>query len=253
MKSPRRRLIVNADDLGRTSGINEGIFRSHEDGIVTSATLMVNYPAAVEAAERLPQYPKLGIGLHVALSGGPSALPPDQIPSLVDENGRFPPKPDGLANANSAEILLEVRAQLARFRRLTGRLPTHLDSHHHSHRHPAVARGLIVIAREEDLPVRATSPAIAELLTRESIASTDFFVERFYGSEVTRQSILEILEGIPAGITEVMCHPAVIDEELQAGSSYVAEREEELALLTDPEIRACVDHQGLELIHFGDL
>ncbi len=100
-----KRLIVNADDFGRTAGINRGIIAAHERGIVTSATLMVNYAPAAEAAALARQNAGIGVGLHVALTGGPPALPPEQIRTLVDVQGRFPPKPDGLRDANPMEVL----------------------------------------------------------------------------------------------------------------------------------------------------
>jgi predicted glycoside hydrolase/deacetylase ChbG (UPF0249 family) len=253
MTPTRRRLIVNADDLGRTPGINEGIFKAHERGIVTSATLMVNYPASAAAARALPRFSSLGVGLHVALSGGPSALPPERIRSLVGGDGLFPSRPEGLVEADPQEIFQEVQAQLNLFRTLTGRLPTHLDGHHHCHRLPAVARALISIAREEKLPVRSATPAVATLLRQESVATTDHFDESFYGAGVSRESLSKILRQVPAGTTELMCHPAVIDPELRGASSYVDERQAELALLTDAEVLALVRSQGLELIHFGDL
>src|SRR5207245_4475111 len=107
---------------------------AHQRGIVTSATMMVNYPAAAEAAVLARENPRLGLGLHVALTGGPSALPPERIPSLLDDRDALPPKPDGLRRAEPAEVLAEARAQLERFQELMGRLPTHFDSPHHSHR-----------------------------------------------------------------------------------------------------------------------
>ena len=79
-----KRLIVNADDLGRTHGINTGVFEAHRLGIVTSSTAMVNYDSVREAAAMSRENPKLGIGLHIALTGGRTALPPASVPSLVE-------------------------------------------------------------------------------------------------------------------------------------------------------------------------
>lgn len=106
-----RVLIVNADDLGRTEGINEGIFAAHERGLVTSATLMVACPAAEAAVARLARFPRLGVGLHVQLTGGPSLAPPAQVPSLTDAEGRFPRRPEGLHDARGEEILTELEHQ----------------------------------------------------------------------------------------------------------------------------------------------
>jgi predicted glycoside hydrolase/deacetylase ChbG (UPF0249 family) len=118
-----KRLIVNADDLGRTHGINTGIFEAHAKGIVTSATAMVNYEACREAAEMSRANPKLGIGLHVALSGGVTALPASAVPSLLDAAGRQPAKPEGLVGAKPVEIAAEIDAQFERFVAVFGRKP----------------------------------------------------------------------------------------------------------------------------------
>jgi predicted glycoside hydrolase/deacetylase ChbG (UPF0249 family) len=246
-------LIVNADDIGRTSGINAGVFDAHRRGIVTSATLMVAYPAAVEAAADLAAHPDLGIGLHVAMTGGPPVLPPERLPSLVDASGRLPRGPEGLAPADPAEVMAEVRAQFDRFRRLTGRLPTHLDGHHHCHRVPAVLEAVVTVAAEHGLPVRDAGPTIRARLEREGVPTTDRFVNRFYGDEVRLEALLEILGALEPGTTEVMCHPGLADEELVASSTYTVEREREIELLTHPEVVRAAGRPGIRLGHWGDL
>ena len=248
-----RRLIVNADDLGRTSGINQGVFEAHRSGIVTSATLMVNHPPAAQAAALAAESPRLGIGLHLALTGGVPTLGAAQIPSLADPGGRLPAKPEGLAGADPREILAEARAQLRRCRALLGRLPTHLDSHHHSHRLPAVLDAVVTLGRETGRPVRSASPEVRERLRREGIATTDHFVEAFYGEGATLEGMIGILESLPQGTTEIMCHPAVVDAELRGGSGYAEPRARELAVLTDPLVRRVVEGTGIRLIHFGEL
>lgn len=244
-------LIVNADDLGRTPGINAGIFEAHRRGLVTSATLMVGFPAAEAAAAELAANSDLGVGLHVALTGGRPTLPPERVPSLVDAEGRLPRRPEGLARARRDEVLAEVRSQLRRFRELTGRSPTHLDSHHHTHRLPVVLDALVTVAGEAGLPVRNASPAVGERLRQAGIPTTDAFVERFFGAEARLDVLLEILGAVEPGVTELMCHPARVDDELRGASSYVEERELELAALTSPEAQRAVEAAGLRLIHFG--
>jgi len=243
-------LVVNADDLGRTPGISAGIFEAHAHGLVTSATLMVGFAAAVEAAAVLARYPQLGVGLHVTLTGARPTLRPGEVPSLVDDEGRFPAKPEGMRAPRLAEVLAEVDHQLERFRDLTGRLPTHLDSHHHSHRHPVVLEALVAVARRHRLPVRCSSPAVAARLAAEGVATTDRFAERFFGADATREVLSEILAGIAPGSTELMCHPAHVDAELRGSSSYVDDRERELAVLTDPAMRVEVERLGVRLVDF---
>lgn len=243
-------LIVNADDLGHTAGINAGIFAAHERGIVTSATLMVGSEAARAAAAGLGRHPELGVGLHVTLTGTRPVSPPDRVPSLVDEQGRFRRYPEAMEAPKREELRAEVRAQLARFRDLTGRLPTHLDSHHHSHRVPVVCEVLIELAGELDLPVRNSSPEVGQWLLRAGIPTTDHFVERFFGEEARVEVLLELLAGLAAGTTELMCHPGRVDAALQSVSTYAEERERELAVLTDPLVAQALREHGIRLASF---
>jgi len=246
-----RIVIVNADDLGRTTGINSGIFEAHRRGLVTSATLMVAYAAAEDAAAQLAENPALGVGLHVALTGGPPVLPAERLPSLVDAAGRLPAKPENLDHPDPAEVMAEARAQFDRFLELVGRPPTHLDSHHHSHRQPVVLDAVVTLAREHGLPVRNASPEVAARLRSEGLATTDFFIERFFGEDARLEVLLEILAGLEPGTTEIMCHPAHVGDELRASSSYADARERELAVLTHPEAVRAVQDLGLSPATFA--
>jgi predicted glycoside hydrolase/deacetylase ChbG (UPF0249 family) len=247
-----RWLVVNADDLGRSPGVNAGIFEAHRKGLVTSATMMVGFAAAADAARGLADHPELGVGLHVTLTGAVPTLPPARVPSLVGADGRFPARPEGLKDPDPREIRAEVEHQLARFEELAGRPPTHLDSHHHSHRHPVVREVLIEIARARALPVRSSSEEIRRRLRESGVPTTDRFVERFYGDDTTLDVLLDILRGVEPGSTELMCHPGRVDDELRSGSTYVFERERELAVLCDPTVRALATDLGLRLARFGD-
>lgn len=247
-----RRLVVNADDLGRTPGINDGIFEAHSHGIVSSATLMVGFEAARDAAAQIADHPRLGVGLHVTLTGARPTLPPEEVPSLVDGEGRFAPKPEAIGKIAPAEVLAEARNQLRLFHELVGRPPTHLDSHHHSHRHPAILEALVELAREHGLPVRRSSPAIARRLSAAGLRTTDAFVERFFDREASVDVLLEILSAAGPGSTEVMCHPGRVDDELRFGSSYSEPREREIAVLCDPAVAAAVRHGGFQLASFAE-
>jgi predicted glycoside hydrolase/deacetylase ChbG (UPF0249 family) len=248
-----RRLIVNADDLGRTRGINEGIAEAHRAGIVTSATLMVNYPAAAEVPDLSSAHPRLGIGLHLQMSGGTPCLPPGRVPSLVGTDGTLPARPEGLEQADPAQVLSEARAQLDRFRALLGRDPTHFDSHHHSHRTPAVFAAVVALAKETGRPVRVADEAMAELLRREGIRSTDRFVEEFFDEQATLDTLLALVHGLEEGTTEIMCHPAVVDDELRATSGYATARDREREVLTSARAREAVKEAGVELVSFAAL
>lgn len=253
MNEKQRQVIVNADDLGRTSGINEGIFAAHDKGLVTSATLMVIYPAAEEAAAALERYPDLGVGLHVQMSGGTPLLPAGSVPSLVDGEGRFPAKPDGHESPAADQIRVEVLAQFERFRELTGRLPTHFDGHHHCLRQPLIGEALIEVARQWELPIRRASGQVADWLRQTGVPTTDVFVEDFYGEEARLDSLLRMLAAVEPGTTEIMCHPGLSDDGLRSDSSYADQREEELAILTHPDAHRALELHEIQLTHFGQL
>lgn len=248
-----RLLIVNADDFGRTAGINEGILRAHRHGLVSSATLMVNYPEARAAAQSLAENPDLGVGLHVALTGGFPLLSVEQVPSLVDDAGLLPRNPEAISGFDPVEVSAEVRAQLERFRELTGQMPTHLDSHHHSHRLPVVLDALLEVAVEHRLPVRNSGPAIEERVRSAGLATTEYFDEDFFDQGATVETLLRVLRDLPSGTTELMCHPARVDQELMQSSSYATPREAELAALTDREVLRALETSDIELVSFAEL
>jgi len=248
-----RLLIVNADDLGRSEGVNRGIFEAHERGVVTSATMMVSFPAARRAGAELAHHPDLGVGLHVTLSGAAPTLPVREVPSLVDAGGLLPRKPDAMGEIDPAELRAEVRHQLELFRRMTGRMPTHLDSHHHSHRLPVVLDALLEVAREHGLPVRRASEEVAVRAAAAGVRTTDRFVESFFAETATLEELLGIVRGVGPGVTELMCHPGYADEELREGSGYVDVREREIAVLTDPRVATTIQELGIGLTHFGAL
>src|SRR5438552_14079828 len=141
--SPARRLIVNADDFGRSHSINQAVIRAHRDGILTTASLMVNGAAADEAVELARQHPRLGVGLHLSLVRGTSALPPADIPRLVDGDGNF--SDNSVATGIRyffqkrlrPQLEREIRAQFEKFR-ATGLSLDHVNGHLHFHLHPAV-------------------------------------------------------------------------------------------------------------------
>jgi predicted glycoside hydrolase/deacetylase ChbG (UPF0249 family) len=247
-----RTLIVNADDLGRSAGINDGIFEAHARGIVTSATLMVGERAAADAAERLADHPRLGVGLHVTLTGSRPTLPPAQVSSLVGADGKLPRKPEQIERFDAREVAAEVENQLKLFRELTGRLPTHLDSHHHSHRNPVVLEAVLAIAKRYRLPIRRSSEEIARRAQAESVETTTLFTELFFGEGATVETLERVLQEAPEGTTELMCHPGYADAELRRESGYADEREGEIRVLCAPAARAAVEASGVRLVRFGE-
>ncbi len=248
-----KRLIVNADDFGRTHGINRGVVEAHRRGILTSATLMVAHPAAAEAASLAAEAPGLGVGLHLAFTGGPPVLPASQLASLVGQSGELPARVDALSAADPREVLDEARAQLKRFRDLVGRQPTHLDSHHHAHRFPAVLEALVTLAWETGLPVRSATAEMRARFARERIPTTARLVESFYRDGATLEGLLRVLGSLDVETTELMCHPAMADEAPGQDGDREGPGSREVAILTHQEARHAIQAAGIRLIHYGDL
>jgi hopanoid biosynthesis associated protein HpnK len=147
------KLIVNADDFGRSTEINQAVVRAHRQGVLNSASLMVAGPAAAEAIELAHQNPALAVGLHLVVVDGDAALPPARIPHLVDGGGRLPNRPVWLglqyafSPAARRELKQEITAQFERFA-ASGLQLSHVDGHQHMHMHPAVYDLMLPLAQK---------------------------------------------------------------------------------------------------------
>jgi predicted glycoside hydrolase/deacetylase ChbG (UPF0249 family) len=250
-----KRLIVNADDFGRTPGINSGIVEAHQFGIVTSATAMVLEPDAADGIGSVRrEVPRLSLGLHFVLTGGGCpASSPDRVPSLLID-GRFRRFPSDLpSELPGEEIARELDAQIVLFGRMAGRSPTHLDSHHHSALHPSVQPVFARAALRLGIPARGSTSGARDALRTMGVRTPDHFVDSFHGDGVTAENLRSILDGLEDGTTELMCHPARLDDRLLSDSTYARKRERELAILCDPEVRATVARERIELVPFAEL
>jgi hypothetical protein len=250
-----KQLLVNADDFGRTQGVNSGVVEAHLFGIVKSATVMVLEPAAEEGVSDVRRRAhRLALGLHFVLTGGGlPASSPDRIGSLLVD-GRFPRHPDDLPpELRAEEIARELEAQIFLFEKMAGAPPSHLDSHHHAALHRSVQPVFAQTALRLGIPVRASTGAAREALRAAGVRTPDRFVDTFYGEQATIGVLRSILAGLGHEATELMCHPGHADERLLSGSSYARERERELNLLCDPEVKTIVAEQRIRLISFRDL
>jgi predicted glycoside hydrolase/deacetylase ChbG (UPF0249 family) len=279
-----QRLIVNADDYGRSPGVSAGIREAHLKGLVTSTTALMNMPG-VEDALRLAQRdcPHLGLGVHLVLTSGSPVLPLEQVSSLTGGKGAYPDL-DGqlehLRQLDLNEVRSEWHAQVGRFVEATGRAPDHLDSHHHfSYFTPELLRLMLELAGEYKCAIRQPVWARVEGTTngmpREIYLQVlefapplmrdfgcrypDYFDATFYDETATLDNLIDILGHLPQGVTELMCHPGYADDVLVSGSSLVAAsgysrpRENELATLTHPSGLELVTEKGIERITFAEL
>ena len=228
-----RELIVNADDFGLSDEVNAGIIRAHEEGIVTSASMMVRWPAAERAAEYARAHPSLAVGLHLDLG------------EWAYRNGEWPAVYELVVLDDPAAVEAEVRAQLEECRRLLGRDPTHVDSHQHVHvKEPVVERAAARVAAELAVPLRERDPRVR-------------YCGHFYGQStegwpypdaITPEHLIGLIERLEPGVTELACHPG------EGGpGGYGDERRVEVESLCDLRVRAAIERSGVELRSFADL
>ncbi len=277
-----RCLIVNADDFGYTPGVTRGIIEGHRKGIVTSTSIMINMPFAAEAVKLAHrEVPELGLGLHLTLTAGPPISQPDAIPDLIQADNTFRHKHEvfnSLTTIDLLQIESELRGQIARFNTLVGHLPDHLDSHHHiTYLNPLINGLMIQLAQELGVPIRKPLPTnlaaakafllgtnpdhnllpngetieiLARSFEKTRVLTPDYFIADFFGKGATLGNLLNLLIHLPEGISELMCHPAEVDEALRMTSSYTDRRAEELAALTHQTVREIIQAEGVELNTF---
>jgi len=245
-----RTLIVNADDFGLTRGVSAGILEAHRHGIVTSSTVLVTADVDRRQLDEARDT-GLGLGLHVNLTLG---KPLTRGRSLVDGGGRFVRDPRRAADiAEAKDVRAEVEAQIARFEKLVGRLPTHLDSHHHVGLYPPVRDVVLDVARALGLPVRSQDAAARVRARSAGLRTTDhFFGEAGPGAYWSPARTLALLRALPPGVSEFMAHPGRFDDDL-GYSRFGRQLEIELAGLGGAGARGAAAALGITLCHFGQL
>ena len=270
-----RRLIVNADDFGRSASINAAVIRAHREGILTTASLMVNETACAEAVALAKENPKLGVGLHLTLLMGRSALMPERIPGLVNQRGEFSESPVGVGmryffrRGLREQLRAEIHEQFACFR-ATGLKLDHVNGHLHMHLHPVVFSILmqdatqlgithIRLTRESfwtDAPLargnwfyRASHAMIYAYLSRASCGRIRVrgikHTERVFGllqnARVDEAYVSKLLPLLPPGDSELYSHPSL------------DEFKPELDALVSVRVKGLVAQQNIQLIRYQDL
>ncbi len=285
-----RRLIVNADDFGFTSGVNRAIVEAHSRGVVTSSTLMANGPAFAEAAQLAKTVPKLSIGCHVVLTDGEPVLPAEQVPSLTStthfRDGMVAFATRAIAGSMRAdEITAEASAQIRKLQ-FAGIAVSHIDTHKHTHLFPKILRPLLRAAADcgvrsirnpfgPRLPMRSkhllSRPGLwtryvevrvlggfaskfREAVDQEGFATPDGTLGIVVTGALDETLFLAIARSIPEGAWEFVCHPGYNDADLQTGKTRLrASRETELRVLTLPAAREVLEQQGIQLISYREL
>jgi hopanoid biosynthesis associated protein HpnK len=276
MASPETcRLIVNADDFGLSTFVNAAVTRAHREGILTTASLMVNEPGSGGAVKLAKENHRLGVGLHLTLLMGHSALPPDQIPGLVNSRSEFSNSPVGVGmsyffNRSLGEQLrAEIHAQFEKFH-ATGLTLDHVNSHLHLHLHPVIFKILMedaeklgigrmrltrdCLARSRRMTngrwfYRVSHAAIYEWLSsraREPLRQRGIkYAQITFGllqnALVDEEYILKLLPELPPGDSELYSHPSL------------DKFKHEFDALVSLRVKALVKKLGIELIRYQDL
>ena len=270
-----RRLIVNADDFGLTQSVNEAVIRAHRDGILTSASLMVNEPGCGEAVKLAKENPRLGVGLHLTLLMGRSALSPQNIPGLVNSRGKFSNSPVGAGmgyffkRGLRDQLRAEIHAQFEKFH-TTGLPLDHVNGHLHLHLHPVIFKILMedaeklgiqrmrftrdCLARSRRMAgghwfYRVSHAAIYEWLSsraREPLRQRGIkHVQITFGllqnARVDEEYVLKLLPELPPGDSELYSHPSL------------DEFKHEFDALVSPRVKELAKKLGIELIRYQDL
>jgi len=285
-----KELIVSADDLGLTRGINRGIGHAHEHGIVTSASLLVNMPALEDALEMASDYPALDLGLHFNLVRGAPISDPSRVPSLVGHDGRFlqglrPLVARLMAGLlDQADIERELDAQIRKARDLGADL-SHIDSEKHVHFHPAVAEAVAGGAARNGIralrlagglepwrlftdllrPVRLAGTALLMAMGREALSRINGLRHPAHirgilrGGRMDLTRLKDVLRTLPEGVSELVTHPGYATPELSSltatsgGFSMAASRESEMRLLMHQDLPGLLEESGVRLITYREL
>ncbi|WP_152655740.1 chitin disaccharide deacetylase [Oceanobacillus sp. CFH 90083] len=224
------RVEINADDFGLTKGVTDGIIEAHQNGCVTSTTLMMNGLATSYAVEKALENPKLKVGIHLVLTWGKPLL--SSAPHLVKSDGtfKFTSNFRNMEAPNISEVESEWRAQLEAYL-ATGLPLDHIDSHHHVHGWSPLKNLVIKLAKEYHVPVRYTD----SLADHPEICWTDTLWTDFYKEGVT-DNLFDVIQKQNVQSIEVMTHPGRVDEALRKISSYTDDREKEIEILSRIEI-----------------
>lgn len=231
--SAPRWLVVNADDLGQSPCINAGIFDAVEHGIVTSASMMVRWEAAGDAARWTRDRPDLGVGLHLDLG------------EWILRDGVWTALYEVVDTTDVDAVRTEVLRQLDAFERVMGRSPTHLDSHQHAHMREPVRAVVLDTASRLQIPVRSLT---------EATYCGDFYAQWQAGNtqleRIRFNSLLAILDKLGPGLTELACHPGA-DDINDLNSMYLAERSIERDVLCDPRLPEALAGRNIRLCNYA--
>ena len=281
------KLIINADDFGLHSAINEGIIVGHTKGAITSTSILASGAAFNEAVDMAKEYPKLGIGIHIALVGGIAPVSdPSEIPSLVTNEGVFVDnyiefmKRIYSGSINYDEVRTEITKQVSKIME-SGVNVTHIDGHQHIHVLPSILPIVLEHAMRYKIkairvpnekitflngvhnPVRIMGKCGLSTVAAQALPSirdkgiyfTQYFWGMINGGALGETELLSILEQVSSlsGAHEIMTHPGISNEVLRKQYNWGYHWQDELSAMTSDNVRRYISQHNIELINYGDL
>jgi len=280
-----KRIIINADDFGLCEGVNKAVAQAHTEGVLTSATIMVNMPAADEAVKIAEQLPTLGVGVHLNLLEGRPMSKDTRLDCLLGGDGQFNCSPFKLSVLSIAgnKIRNAIRAELSTQIQWvidSGVKPTHLDSHKHFHILPTIFPIVCGLARRFEIsavrwpfePKQVSAMpwplTNADGRRRAGIVRTMAKINRVQNSQFLKTDCLlgvahtgridvNFFKAVAlynsAKTTEVMTHPGFADDLDPGKTRLVKQREIELEALCSERTKQYLKDAGIELVHYGEL
>ena len=275
-----RLLVVNADDFGLSPGVSRGILDAHRIGVVTSTSAMVTL-SSWSATSRLLRSAAstLGVGLHFDVLAGRPLVTRSSL--VAGTTGQFHSYQQLLRRIVSGRITRldvehECDAQIARLRAELaegGADITHIDSHRHTHMLPVLAAGLRRSAARAGIDIirfpaerftagnrnagraRVAALRVLSMFQPSASASRDrgFLGAAWQGSSNFASHLLRIADYLHAPVTELMCHPGYVDDELRQIDGFTEHRQRELGALRRSGLRAEWERSGIRLVSFGDI
>ena len=256
-----KQIILNADDFGMSEAFNHGVIKSYTDGLVRSASIMINMPAAAHAIALAKEHPALYLGQHTNLVLGKPCAAPETIPSLVDDAGFFHRSSEYRSGKRTFvydDVKRETLAQMEEFKRLIGHYPSHIEGH--AVGGPEVNRAFYDIAVEFGIHTTLTDSS-GELKPLSGYKQVFSQISPDYMHMLMRGISVEDFETDAIGIgnspadrvIELHFHPGYLDQFILDNSSLTVGRCKDLETLCSKALKTWLDQNNYEVITFDNL